>query len=304
MSPDTWHWVAFGASIACLLAIDLFLHRSAQQSSERAAVLWSVIWIAAGLAFSSVAFTISRATGEEYLAAYAMEKSLSLDNMFVFMLIFRSLKVPTAHQHTALAWGIFGALAFRAVFIFVGASALERWDWVRYLFGGLLVLAALQALREDPNKGGDSRMVQWLSKHVRVSTDADDNRFFVKEHGRWLATPLLLSLLAVELSDIAFAIDSVPAALSVTRDRFVVYSSNAFAILGLRALYLAVEAYLARLHYLRFGLAAVLLFAAFKLLAGEAVDIQPLLSVLIVAVCIVAAAGASLVARMLKAQRA
>ncbi len=293
MGDVGWHWMVFGGSMALLLAIDLFTHRRGRQSSTKAAACWSVIWISAGIAFSVVVHLMGGST-EEYLAAYAMEKSLSLDNMFVFLLIFASLNIPDRHQHTALAWGIFGALVFRGIFIAVGLSALERWEWIRYVFGGILLFASYHSLREDPNQTKDSRVVLWLSQHLPVSKDAKANRFLVKEKGTFLATPLLVALVAIELSDVAFAIDSVPAALSVSRDRFIVYSSNAYAILGLRSLYLATHSLMSRLVYLHYGLAAVLAFAAFKLVLGEAFEIAPLLSVAIIASCIVVAALASL----------
>lgn len=291
MSGIAWHWLTFACALVLLLSIDLYTHRNARHTSARAAAWWSVIWIAAGLAFSLVVSLVDGLSIHEYLAAYAMEKSLSLDNMFVFLLIFSSLNIPDKHQHTALAWGIFGALVFRAAFIAVGLSALQHWDWVRYLFGAVLLVAAYQALRQDPTEDRESRLVQWLSRHLPISKDPETNDFFVKERGKRQATPLLVALVAIELSDIAFAVDSVPAALSVSQNEFIVYSSNAFAILGLRSLYLATHGLLNRVSYLHYGLAFVLAFASVKIIAGEALDIPPLVSVLV----ILAAIGTSAV---------
>lgn len=292
-----WAWIGFGLTIAALLALDLFVHRGGRASSQRAAVSWSVIWIVAGVAFAGFIAAVPGASWHEYLAAYAMEKSLSLDNMFVFLLIFEGLNVPHKNQHVVLAWGIFGALVFRGAFIAAGVSALEQWEWIRYIFGGILVLAAVHAFREDPTEQRDSRLVQWLSRHLPVTDAPHEYAFVQKRDGRWMATPLLVALVSIELSDVVFAVDSVPAALAVSRDRFVVYSSNAFAILGLRALYLALHATLTELTYLHYGLSAVLLFAGAKLMAGEVLHIDPLLSVAIIVVLIAAAAVPSLFGR-------
>ncbi len=291
------YWL-FGISIGLLLTLDLLLHRGGRESSRRAAALWSVVWIAAGVSFSAVVFAREGSDGYQYLAAYAMEKSLSLDNMFVFLLIFRSLRIPPERQHTALSWGIFGALVLRAAFILLGTAALERWEWVSHVFGGLLGLAAIHALRDGAGSESDeSRAVRWLSRILPVSKDSTTNRFFAREGGALKATPLFIALVAIELTDVVFAIDSVPAALSVSRDRFIVYSSNAFAILGLRSLYLAGHGYLEHLRYLNYGMAAVLAFAAAKLVAGEHWDLPPLVSVAIIVGCIGLATLVSLVAR-------
>jgi tellurite resistance protein TerC len=228
------------------------------------------------------------------LAAYLIEKSLSLDNLFVFLIVFRNLQIPPTHQRLGLSWGILGALVFRGLFVFVGVSTLRRWVWIEYVFGLILLAAAWKALREDPSREGENRAVRWLSKHLPVSCDPETQKFLVDEDGRRKATPLLIAVLAIEISDIVFAIDSVPAALSISRNEFVVYSSNAFAILGLRSLYLVLERTLAELRYLHYGLAAVLAFAALKMLSSHWIEIPPLVSVLIILACIGAATWASL----------
>jgi tellurite resistance protein TerC len=282
-----------------LLALDLAVHRGGRATSRRAALVWSVLWVGAGVAFSAVIFLTEGSDGYEYLAAYAMEKSLSLDNLFVFLLIFRGLRIPDDRQHTVLTWGIFGALVLRAAFILAGVSALERWDWVRYVFGGLLIVAAIHAVRDRPDStvAGPPAVVRWLSRRLPVSSDTGENRFFVRVGGALRATPLFIALVAIELTDVVFAIDSVPAALSVTHDRFIVYSSNAFAVLGLRSLYLAGHGYLDRLRYLHYGLSAVLAFAGAKLILGESLEIHALASVGIIVTSIGLAVLASLYAR-------
>jgi tellurite resistance protein TerC len=294
-STPTWAWLAFGGLLACLLGLDLFLHRGGREASRRAAVAWSVIWIVAGLAFSAFVHLVSgpdRAI--EYVAAYAIEKSLSLDNLFVFLIVFKSLSIPRESQRRGLSWGIFGALAFRAVFIFLGAAAIERWSWVVYVFGALLLIAAYRAFLGVPKEEDENRLVDFLSRHMRVSRHDRSSAFLVREAGHWRATPLLVAVFALELTDVLFAIDSVPAALAVSRDEFVVYSSNAFAILGLRSLYLVMAHTIAELRYLHYGLAGVLAFAAIKLMGEAWFHVPPLLSVGIILAVIAVAVVASL----------
>jgi tellurite resistance protein TerC len=283
-------WLALGATILVLLIVDLFGHRGEHGGSRRAALIWTIVWIAAGLLFNlGVWATMGAIPAQEYLASYLIEKSLSVDNLFVFLIVFSSLNVPPRHQHRVLFWGIFGALVFRAIFIFAGVAALESYQWVSYVFGGILLFAAWRAWREHPAQERESGVVKFLSRHLPVSRHTEDGAFIRKEHGRRVATPLLLALCAVELTDIVFAIDSVPAALSVSRDRFIVFSSNAFAILGLRALYTVLARTLENMRHLHYGLAGVLAFAAFKLISSRWLEIPPALSIGI----IVAMIGAS-----------
>jgi tellurite resistance protein TerC len=295
-----WGWLAFGALVVVLLAIDLLAHRGHRGLSRRSAVIWSLIWIGAGLAFGGVVWrTLGANAAEEYFAAYLIEKSLSVDNLFVFLVIFSALAIPATSQRRGLWWGIFGALVFRAVFIVLGVRALEQWHWVVYVFGGILLVAAIQVVRKDPVAQRKSRTVEVLMRFLPVTNEQPGKRFFARREGKLVATPLLVAVIAIELTDIAFAVDSVPAALAVSRDPFVVYSSNVFAILGLRALYLVLAGLVARLRYLRFGLAGVLAFAAFKMIAGEWLALPPLLSVLIIAVTM----GAAVAASLLRARR-
>ncbi len=299
METTAFEWTAFAGLLGGLLALDLFVHRGGRHVSARAALGWSALWISAGLAFAVVVLRSEGAVGAgEYLAAYAMEKSLSLDNMFVFLVIFQALGIPDRNQHTALAWGIFGALVFRALFIAAGLEAMQRWSWMPLVLGGLLIVAAVQAARKrDFGQQSENGVVTWLARQLPVSGDSGSNRFIMREQGRLVVTPLLVALIAIELSDIMFAIDSVPAALAITRHRFIVYSSNAFAILGLRSLYLAIHGYLAQLEYLHYGLAAVLTFAGMKLIAGDHLHLHPLLSAGIIIVCVGLAAVASVIRR-------
>lgn len=220
-------WPVLGISIAVLLGLDLFLHRSARETSRTAAIAWSAVWVLAGLGFGVYVWaTLGKSAFHQYIAAYAIEKSLSLDNLFVFLIVFKTLGIEHEQQHTVLAWGVLGALVFRGLFVFLGVAALERWDWVSWGLGAILVWAAVRTFREDPDEEKDSRIVRFLSKHLPIARKTAATKFFVKRSGRWLATPLLVAVIGLELTDIVFATDSVPAALSVSRDRFVVYSSN------------------------------------------------------------------------------
>jgi tellurite resistance protein TerC len=290
-----WAWVALAVTVFGLLGVDLVAHRGGHGGSRRAAMVWTLVWILAGLgAGASIWAGLGAKAGQEYLAAYLIEKSLSVDNLFVFLIIFQSLKIRADHQHQVLFWGIFGALVFRAIFIFLGVAALEKYDWIAFVFGAILLWAAWRAWREDPAEQHESGLVVWLSRHLPVTHRMENGTFTVREGGRLLVTPLALALVAVELTDIVFAVDSVPAALSVSRDRFIVYSSNAFAILGLRALYIVIAQTLRDLRYLHYGLAVVLAMAAVKLMLAEWIHIPPLISIGAIVLTIGIAVGASL----------
>lgn len=290
-----WAWIFFGITLLILLFVDLFSHRGGREASRGWAIFWSVVWVGAGLAFTIfVWYAIGGRAVDEYLAAYLIEKSLSLDNMFVFLIIFQTLRIPNENQRTALTWGIFGALFFRAVFIFAGSAAVERWDWMNYIFGLILLAAAVHSFRENPNEVKESSLVHWLSEKLPVSRDSGTRHFLIKENGITKASPLLVSIIALELTDVLFAVDSVPAAFAVTREPFLIYSSNAFAILGLRSLYIVMAQFISELRYLHYGLAAILAFAAVKVTISNWVHIQPLVSVAIILVLMGSSVCASL----------
>jgi tellurite resistance protein TerC len=290
-----WGWLAFGILVLLLLAIDLLAHRGQRASSRRNAILWSIIWVAAGLLVNVFVWVVfGGQAAYQYLAAYLIEKSLSLDNLFVFLVVFQSLDIPPQHQHRVLFWGIFGALVFRGLFIFIGTAALERWEWISYIFGAILFYAAYRTFREDPAKQEENTTVAWLSKHLPLTEDVHGKEFIARQDGRRVATPLLVALIAIELTDIMFAIDSVPAAFSVSRSPFIVYSSNVFAILGLRALYVVLAHAIAELKYLHYGLAGVLGFAGVKLIIDQWVHVSPLISVGIIVAVLGTAVWASL----------
>jgi len=280
LEVSTSTWTIFAGVLFGLLAVDLWAHRGERHDSKRSAALWSVVWIAVGLAFAGfVGWRFGAKPAVDYLGAYLIEKSLSVDNLFVFLIIFQMLGIPKDNQRTVLSWGIFGALVLRGLFIFLGASAIERYHWVVYVFGAILLAAAWRTFIEDPSRQESNRAVEWLSRHLPVTHRLHGDGFLAREGGRLVATPLLIALLGLELTDVIFAVDSVPAAFAISREPFIVYSSNAFAILGLRSLYLVLAHTLPQMTYLHYGLAAVLAFAAVKLMIAEWVKIPAWLSI-------------------------
>lgn len=298
-------WLAFIALVLGLLAVDLLVHRKKIGESKRSAIVWSLGWIALGLGFSLFVWKAhgSRAA-HEYLGAWLIEKSLSLDNLFVFLIIFRSLAIPEGEQRRVLFWGIFGALIFRALFILAGVEALAHWHAVVYVFGAILLITAVRVAIEDPSRQRESSVVRWLARRLPITPAVNGSHFFARYQGRRVATPLLVALISIELSDIAFAVDSVPAALAVSQEPFIVYSSNVFAILGLRALYIALAHVISELRYLHYGLSAVLAFAGLKMIIPDTwVHVPPLASVAIIIVCIGIPVAASLRARSRQRRR-
>ena len=282
-----WAWFVFGAGLLACVAVDLILHRGARQRSRAAAVTWTALWIGVGLGFAFVAWgVLGGRHAWEYVTAYFVEKSLSIDNLFVFLVIFRTLGIPHDNQRSVLSWGILGALVFRLGFVLLGIAAIERYQWVLYGFAGVLAWAAVRMLREDPAKPTESTAARWLARHLPVAPELHGGSFFTRWQTRRVVTPLLVALIAVELTDIVFAVDSVPAALAVSRSRFVVYSSNALAVLGLRSLFVLLEDLIGELKYLHYGLAAVLAFSAVKLATTRWIEISPILSIGIILICI------------------
>ena len=299
MSDALLPWLILAAVIGAMLALDLLvLHRDPRPVSFREAARWSAVWIALALGFGAYV-TLSRGSdaGGEYLAGYLIELSLSVDNVFVFVLIFTAFSVPTAYQHRLLFWGILGAIVFRAAFIAAGTAILAAAHWFIYLLGIMLVVTGFRLARSrghavDPEKNPVLR----LFRRLIPMTDAyRGGAFLVREGGRRLATPLLAVLVAIETTDIMFALDSIPAVFAVTTDPFIVFSSNLFAILGLRSLYFLLAGLLDRFVYLKLGLAALLVFAGAKILVGSVYKIPIALSLVV----IVSILGAAIVASLL-----
>jgi tellurite resistance protein TerC len=272
LSVPVWAWAAFLAFVVALLALDVFvLHRKAHEVSLREAGLWSAIWIAVGLGFGGVVWAWAGVgTAQAYVAGYLIEKSLSVDNIFLFAAIFSAFAIPARYQHRVLMFGIIGALVMRAGFIAAGISLLEAIHPVIYVFGAVLLLAAVNMLRGGTHSAPEqSRVLRLLRRRLPVTDRLHGQRFIVRDGGRTLVTPLLLALVVIETTDVLFAVDSIPAILAVTTDPFVVYTSNVFALLGMRALYFLLAGAAGRLRYLQPGLAVILAAVAAKLLLTD-----------------------------------
>lgn len=280
-------WVVFAIVIAAALVLDLgVFHRKSKKVSLRVALIESAAWIVLSLLFAVyVHFSRGTQAGVAFLTGYLVEKSLSVDNIFVFVLIFRAFQVPERSQHKVLFYGVIGALVMRALFVLAGVELLQNFHFILYIFGGILVVTAIQMLR--PGQRAIEPERNWLLRTTRqfipVLTDYAGEDFWVKRERKWNATPLFMALVAVEAMDIVFAVDSVPAVLAITRDTFIVYSSNAFAILGLRALYFALADILPRFRFLHQGLAAILLFVGFKMIASDWIDLPDLVALGVIA---------------------
>ena len=263
-----WHWAALIGLILGLLAIDLYLHRGNHEPSTRRALVESGAWIGCGLAFSGVILALfgGKAFGE-YMSGYVIEKSLSVDNVFVWAVIFATFAIPLRYQHRVLFWGIFGALVLRAIFIFAGTALIEQFWWLLLVFGVTLIWSGIKVARhkDDEGKHGHDRAVRMLKRFLPVRDELDGQHFVVRDAGKWVATPLLAALVVVEVTDVIFAVDSVPAILAVSREPFIVFASNAFAILGLRALYFVLGGAKERFHYLSHALGAILVFVGVKM---------------------------------------
>lgn len=263
-----WLWGAFAVTVVVSLTVDLLAHRREHVIGFKEAAAWSGLWVGLALVFGAVVFLVLGGTaGTEYTTAWLLEKSLSVDNLFVFALIFAYFKVPRAYQHRVLFFGVIGALVFRGIFLAAGVAVVSRFTAVLFVFAAVLFYSAYKILKgeEESFDPGRSPAVRLLRKVVPVRDEYAGTKFFVKEAGRRVATPLLAVVVAIEAADLIFAVDSVPAVLAVSDDAFIVYTSNAFAILGLRALYFMLSGLLDRFHHLGKGLAVILAFIGVKL---------------------------------------
>lgn len=298
-----WMWVVFTVAVVGMLALDLFVfHRKAHEVHFREAVAWSVFWVLLAFLFNAgVWMAWGPVKGLEFLTGYLIEKSLSVDNLFVFLVIFSYFGVPPAFQHRVLFWGILGALIMRALFILAGAALLQAFHWVVYVFGGFLVLTGIKFFfQKDETVHPERNLALRVFRRLfPVVADYRGERFFVREtveggQQRWFATPLALVLVVIEATDVVFAVDSIPAIFAVTRDTFIVYTSNIFAILGLRALFFVLAGTLRRFIYLRHGLAVVLAFIGVKMLLSECCPIPITTSLAVVSGVLTVTIAASL----------
>lgn len=292
-------WIAFNALILALLALDLgVFHRNAHVVTTREAAVWSAVWIAIALAFNVGVFLFAGSeTGLEFLTGYLIEKSLSVDNIFVFVLIFSYFAVPPQFQHRVLFWGIVGALVMRGLLIVAGASLLEHFHWVIYIFGAVIIVSGIRMLTQRHEELHPERnpVVRLVRRFLPVSTEYHGQRFFFRQAGKLALTPLAVVLLVVETTDLIFAIDSIPAIFAITTDPFIVYTSNVFAILGLRALYFLLAGIVGQFVYLKTGLSAVLIWVGAEMLLADVYKIPTPVSLAVVAAVLLVAIVASLI---------
>jgi len=290
-------WILFNLFVLVMLVLDLgVFHRRTHVVRFREALLWSAMWIALAAIFAVIVyFWHGRGSALEFVTGYVIELSLSVDNLFVFLLIFRYFQVPTVHQHKVLFWGILGALIMRAVFILAGVGLIRQFHWIIYIFGALLVYSGIKLFRQEnaeihPEK---NPLLRLFRRWIPVTKDYEGAKFFVRRPGLY-ATPLFIVLLVVETTDVLFAVDSIPAILAITLDAFIVYTSNVFAILGLRSMYFALAGMMELFHYLHYGLSLVLIFVGGKMLVSHYYQIPTELALGIVAGILIISVVASM----------
>lgn len=288
VETDISFWIGFNVVVLILLALDLFVfHRKTHVVKIKEALLWSVFWIALSLAFNVfIYYWKGSGPALEFLTAYLIEKSLSVDNLFVFILIFNFFKVPAAFQHKILFWGVLGALFFRAIFILVGVALLAKFHFIIYILGGFLIFTGIKMATSSGDDDLDPEanpVIKFVSRYIPVTNRHYGPKFFVRIDKTLFATPLFLVLIMVETTDIVFAADSIPAILAISKDPFIVYTSNVFALLGLRALYFALAGIMQLFHYLHYGLSLILVFIGLKLVLSDVYHLNMVVALGVVA---------------------
>lgn len=299
MEHSIWLWVGFNLFVLMMLALDLgVFHRKEHAIKVKEAIIWSGVWIMMALLFD---LGIWKFMGEvqaiEFLTGYVIEKSLSIDNIFVFILVFGAFQVPAIYQHRVLFYGILGALVLRGIFIFAGVALIEKFHWIIYVFGVFLIYTGYKIARDKGTKVNidNNPILNAAKKIIPFTTTYHGKKFFTKENGKRLATPLMLVLILVEFTDLIFAVDSIPAILSITNDPFIVYTSNVFAILGLRSLYFALAGSMQYFSYLHYGLAVILSYVGVKMLVSDLYKIDPFTSLGVIAIILILSIVASLI---------
>lgn len=291
MSQQIWLWIGFNIFVIAMLMIDLgIFHRKAHAIKVKEALIWSSVWISLALAFNlGIYFWRGSHTAMEFLTGYLIEKSLSMDNVFVFIVIFTYFKINPAYQHRVLFWGILGALIMRAIFIFTGVTLIQKFHWVVYVFGTFLIFTGIRMCfgKEKEIHPEKNPILKLFSRIFPVDNSYEGSSFFIRKNGQRFATPLFVVLLVVETTDVIFAIDSIPAILAITTDPFIVYTSNVFAILGLRALYFALAGIMKMFYYLHYGLSAILVFVGIKMLTAHIYKIPVSIALGVVATILV-----------------
>ncbi|MBP9707829.1 MAG: TerC family protein [Oligoflexales bacterium] len=300
MSADAIGWIGFNAFVLVMLALDLgVFHRKPHAITFKEAALWSIFWISLALIFNAGLYHWrGSVVGTEFLTGYLIEKSLSIDNIFVILTIFAYFRIPQMYQHKVLFWGILGALVMRAIFIFAGVALIQKFHWIIYIFGGFLIITAIKMVRQhgeeiEPDK---NPVVKLCRRFIPVTPNLVGGNFFIRENGKLIATPLFITLLVVEVSDLIFAVDSIPAILAISSDPFIVYTSNVFAILGLRSLYFTLAGAVQKFVYLHYGLAAILAFVGTKMLIVDIYKIPVALALGVVVGLLAASIFASMYA--------
>jgi TerC family integral membrane protein len=296
---EPWMWVSFVCFVLMMIAVDLFLAggNKAHRVSFREAAAWSLVWFALSMLFNLVLWwylrdvygaELAAVKAEEFLTGYLIEKSLAVDNIFIFLMIFNFFAVPEAYQRRVLIYGVIGAVALRAIMIMAGAWLVQEFHWILYLFGAFLVVTGIKMLifaEVEPDLSTNP-LLNWVKRHLRLTADYRGEKFWVRENGVRVFTPLFLVLVMIELTDLIFAVDSIPAIFAITTDPFIVFTSNIFAILGLRAMYFMLAGMADRFHLLKYGLAMVLVFVGTKMLIADHYKIPVQLSLGIVVVII------------------
>ena len=279
-------WIGFNVFVIIMLSLDLgVFHRKVHKVPVKEAVIWTVVWVTLAMIFNIlIYFDMGKTRALEFLTGYVIEYSLSVDNIFVFILIFSFFAVDEKYQHTVLFWGIIGAFIMRGVFIFAGVALITRFHWIIYIFGGFLVITGIKMLsnKNAEIKPDRNPVVKFFRKFLPVTETTHEDKFFIRQNSKSYATPLFLVLIIIESSDLIFAVDSIPAVIAISHDRFIVYTSNIFAILGLRSLYFAISGIMEYFRYLKIGLAFVLTFVGVKMCISNYYEIPILISLLVI----------------------
>lgn len=301
MEQSALMWVLFNVFVLAMLALDLgIFHKKAHEVKMKEALIWSAVWISLAMVFNVLIYYFwdwmapgsgysNKEASLAFLTGYVIEKSLSVDNVFVFLMVFTYFRVPSLYQHKILFWGILGALVMRAIFIFAGVALITKFHWMIYLFGAILIVTGVKMVTQkdkklDPEK---NPVIKMFRKFFPVTNEYNADHFFVKQHGRKYATPMFVVLLFIETTDVIFAVDSIPAILAITSNPFIVYTSNVFAILGLRALYFALAGIMGLFHYLHYGLSVILVFVGGKMMLVDFFKIPIEISLAVIVVVLV-----------------
>ena len=270
---ESWpFWIGFNLFVLAMLALDIVLHRRRPTMTFRQAVGWTIFWVLLAAGFAGLVYLWhGHGAMLQFVTGYVVEESLSVDNLFVFLILFRYFRVPSDSQHKVLIWGVLGALVMRLIFILIGVSLLKRFEFIIYIFGAILIYSGIGLLRSsEPDVDPEKNLVlRIFRRFFPITENFEGKNFFVKRDGSWIATPLFLSLLVVETTDLIFAVDSIPAILAISRDAFIVYTSNVFAVLGLRSLYFALEHFFGMFRFLHYGLSVILMLIGLKMLISH-----------------------------------